>query len=260
MRSPSLATPILVTALVLSTSACSSGGGTDLVVLAASSLVDAVEELAVPSGTAVSEGGSQVLASQVESGAPADVVLLADPGIAARLHASGLADEPVPLVAGGLAVVVAARARERIHDPADLADPDLRVVLADEGVPLGTYTREGLRRLEDEGLAPEGTAAAVLEGADSLEESARTVLAKVIAEEADAAIVYRSDLVAARRGGGTVTGFDWPPAADVRAVYTAQIVTASAHRDEAAAFVDALRSREAAETWRDFGFEPDAEG
>ncbi|MGH3442710.1 MAG: molybdate ABC transporter substrate-binding protein [Nitriliruptorales bacterium] len=258
MRGPPLGTLTLLTALVLPSGACGPGDA-DLVVLVASSLSDAAEEFAAPFGAAVSEGGSQVIAAQVESGAPADVVLLADPDIAARLHASGLADEPVALVAGGLAVVVAARARDRIDDAADLADPDLRVVLADEGVPLGAYTREGLRRLEDAGLVPAGTAAAVLAGADSLEESARTVLAKVIAEEADAAIVYRSDLVAARRADRDVTGLVWPEAADVRAVYTAQIVAASEHRAEAEAFVAALRAPSASETWRDFGFDPEPE-
>lgn len=245
---------MLLAGLALSAGSCS-GDGSGLVVLVASSLTDAVEELASPVGAAVSEGGSQVLAAQVEAGAPADVVLLADPDIAARLHRSGLAGEPVPLVSGGLAVVVAARAKGRIDEPSDLADPDLRVVLADESVPLGGYTRDALRALELRGLAPTGTAEAVLAGADSLEESARTVLAKVLADEADAAIVYHSDLVAARRVDGDLGGFRWPREADVAAVYTAQIVAATTRRSEAERFLAFLRGPEAAEVWQRFGFD-----
>lgn len=256
MRSPRVVALVLLAALAAS--ACADGDDPRLVVLAASSLLDAVEELAEPTGAVVSAGGSQVLAAQVEAGAPADLLLLADPDVAARLHASDLAGDPVRLVSGGLAVVVASRARDRIHAPADLADPDLRVVLADERVPLGAYTRQALRRLEVAGLAPAGTADAVLTGADSLEDSARTVLAKVITDEADAAIVYRSDLVAARAADDAVTGFPWPPDADVRAIYTAQVVTASRHRAEAEDLLAWLRSRSALEVWQRFGFVPEA--
>lgn len=243
---------------MLSAAVLAACGGSDerVVVLAASSLTDVSADLIdVWGGQAVvSEGGTQVLAAQVRGGAPADLLLSADPAIAAALAADGLTDEPVPVATVGLAVVAAPG--RGIDGPADLADEALRVVLADEPVPLGRYTRRGLRRLEEVGTAPGGTARAVLAGADSLEDDARTVLAKVTSGEADAAIVYATDAAAARRAGADVQVVPWPPEADVAAAYTAQVVTGTPHPGAARDLLRSLRSAEAAGTWRDHGFDP----
>ncbi len=236
---------------------CASGGGDELVVLSASSLVDVTAALgaAWPDGhVLVSDAGSQVLAAQVRAGADADVLLLADPAVAGALHDEGLASEPVAVATNGLTIVVSPEASARVGDLADLARPGLRLVLADEGVPLGDYTRRALALAEEQGLLPAGGAAAVLANAVSLEDAARVVLAKVTAGEAEAAVVYATDAAAA---GEAVTTLPWPPDADVTATYTVQVVTdARAGAEEFASFVG---SREAAVTWQRFGFTlPDA--
>jgi molybdate transport system substrate-binding protein len=221
----------------------------DVHVLAAASLGPVAEDLvaAGPVPASVTAGGSQILATQVRAGAPADVLLLADPAIADGLVADGLAGAPEPVAATGLAVVT--RPDAGVESIADLADPGLRVVLADQGVPLGAYTRTGLERLEAAGLVPAGTAAAVLAGTDSLEDDASRVLAKVASGEADAAVVYATD--AARAEGLTV--LEWPTEADVTAVYTVQVVGDDARAVELAAW---LASPEARAVWRSHGFLP----
>lgn len=233
-------------AVVLAGTGCA-GTPRDTHVLAAASLGPVVEDLVErgPVPATVTAGGSQVLAAQVRAGAPVDILLLADPALADRLADEGLATRPTPIATTGLAV--ATRPDAGIEHVADLADPALRVVLADEAVPLGAYTRTALERLEAAGLAPAGTAAAVLAGADSLEDDASHVLAKVTSGEADAAVVYATD--AARADGLTV--LPWPADADVTAVYTVQVVDDGPDAADLAAW---LAGDEARAVWQAAGF------
>lgn len=223
--------------------------------LVAASLTDVAEELfdAWGGSAVVSEGGSQILAAQIRAGAPADILLSADPDIAGDLADRGLAGDPVPVARNGLAVVTTVGSG--IDGPADLARARPRVVLADSPVPLGRYTRRALRRLEELGTAPAGTARAVLDGVDSFEDDARTVLAKVTTGEADAAIVYATDAQAARRAGADVTVVPWPAVADVPITYTAQVVADAPHPAAAEDLLRFLTSPPAAEIWRRHGFE-----
>lgn len=227
-----------------------------VVILVAASLADVAADLVDAWGgdAVTSEGGSQVLATQVRAGAPADLLLSADPSIAGSLADDGFAGPPTPVARNGLAVV--ARAGSDVDAVTDLAATGLRVVLADEAVPLGGYTRQALAALERDGTAPDGFARQVLTGADSLEDDARTVLAKVSSGEADAAIVYRTDATAAERAGADVRTIAWPPEADVTATYTAQVLHDAGNPGPAQTFVTFLRSRDATEIWRSHGFVP----
>lgn len=190
---PSRRLALAVAAVIAATVGCSAPGAEPLDVLAASSLGPVLDELAgsAPVPYRVSLAGSQVLEAQVRAGAPADLVLLADPDRARSLADDGLAPAPTPLAANSLVLVV--RAGAPVDGAADLAAPALRVILADGGVPLGDATRALLADLETAGELGPGGVAAILDGADSLEDSAASVTAKLVAGEADAAIVYATD-------------------------------------------------------------------
>lgn len=246
-------------AVLLLVPACAGADDDPAVVLVAASLTDVAEDLlGAWDGSAVaSQGGSQVLAAQVRAGAPVDVLLSADPEISQQLASSGLAGRPLPVARNGLAVV--AIPGRGVDEPSDLVREELRVIVADEPVPLGRYTREALRRLEETGSAPPGMAQRVLAGADSFEDDARTVLAKVTSGEADAAIVYRTDAAAAERAGADITVIHWPEDADVTSTYTAQVIADAPHPRRAEDLVGFLTSARAADIWREHGFEPVAE-
>lgn len=242
----------VVAAVLVGWATIGTGSGSPrVVVLAASSLEDAAEALAAAwNGDAtVSSSGSQVVAQQVRAGAPADILLLADPDIARALADEGVAGAPVTLATNGLSIVVRPELAGEVSGPADLVD--LRIVLADERVPLGHYTRQALARLEESGLAEAGTADAVLDAAVSLEDSARLVLAKVAMGEADAAVVYRTDAQVGASRHGLVT-VRWPEGADVEAVYTGQVVRGAG--DGAVRFLGFLRSGPGRRVWEAFGF------
>ncbi|MBJ32183.1 MAG: molybdate-binding protein [Acidimicrobiaceae bacterium] len=165
-------------------------GPSPLRVLVASSLVDAVGELAdrwtVEAGRAVEvvPGGSNHLAAQVRDGAPADAFLSADEtllhGLREELGELGhLTDDPVlELARNHLVVARHASAPER--SPADLHDPALVLVACAPEVPCGAAT---VARFGDLPV-------------DSLEPSARATVARLLLDEADLGVVYATDVVA----------------------------------------------------------------
>lgn len=234
----------LLSALVAVVAACGSTD-TTLTVLAASSLSDAFEVIARDFEEAhpgvdvrLSAAGSQQLATQVLEGAPADVFASADHQQMLRVVAEGLAADPVVVAHNELAIAVRPGATD-LQSVEDLADPAARVVLAAPDVPAGQYARQ---LLDDLGVEVDPV---------SLEPSVRAVLAKVSLGEADAGIVYRSDLVAA---GADHTEVEIPDGATAPAEYPVAVLTDAPHPDLAAAFVDHLQGPAAQAHLRRLGF------
>lgn len=195
--------------------------GTDIsgvTVAAAASLTDAFEALG---GATFSFAGSQQLVAQVEARAPVDVVATVDTNAMDRLVQSGLVDPPLTFARNRLAIVVATGNPARIGGLADLGRSGLKVVLADPTVPAGRYTRQALDR------------AGVAVRPVSLELDVKAVARKVAAGEADAGVVYVTDVAGAAR-------VDIPDAANVVATYPVAVVRATSNRAGAQAFVDRL--------------------
>jgi molybdate transport system substrate-binding protein len=223
--------------------ACSPAGHPTLVVGAAASLSEAVAALGDAYDGAdleLSLSGSQVLVAQVREGAPLDVVLTADRETAAALTALGVvAGEPVRFAGNRLAIAVPEGNPRAISGLADLADEALTIVLAGPEVPAGRYTRLLLER------------AGLTVRVSSYEPSVRGVLTKVQLGEADAGIVYRTDLAA-----GRVTGVEIDPAINPETAYYAAALASSDRPEAAAAFIAFLLSEDAAVILSAMGFEP----
>lgn len=174
-----------------------------LTVLAASSLTDVFTVLgrryeAQHPGADVrfSFAASSELATQVVAGAPADVYAAANPDTMAQVVAAGAATgRPALLARNRLQVVVPAGNPGRVRGLADLARAELDVALCAPEVPCGAASRDLL------------AAAGVTASVDTLEPDVRAVLTKVELGEVDAALVYRSDVLAA---GEDVEGVDVP--------------------------------------------------
>jgi molybdate transport system substrate-binding protein len=218
---------VLVVALVL-TGACGSGasGGSSasdrpVRVLAAASLTEAFGELDGPS-VQFSYGGSQALARQLRDGAPADVFASADERTMDALVADGVVATPVVFATNRLEIAVQPGNPKRITGLADLARSGLAVVLADPSVPVGAYARQALDR------------AGVVVRPRSLELDVKSALAKVTSGEADAAVVYVTDV---RAAGAKAAGVPIPADDNVVARYPIAVVAGSRHRAAAQAFV-----------------------
>ncbi|MFI9205155.1 molybdate ABC transporter substrate-binding protein [Streptomyces sp. NPDC053048] len=218
---------------------------TTLTVLAAASLTDvfkqagaAYEQSHPDTRLKFSFAGSQELASQVRQGVPADALVTAD-----TKTMEGLRNEtstPTTIARNRLTIATAPGNPKRIGGLADLAEPDLKVVLAAPEVPAGRYSK---KVLDQQHIKVEPV---------SQEPNVRAVLSKVSLGEADAGIVYVTDATAARNKVATVTV---PDAQNAVAAYPAATLKGSQHAEKAADFVKWLTSEEARKLLGAAGFQ-----
>lgn len=219
----------------------------DLTVFAAASLREAFGELSRrfeqqhPGVRVELElAGSQELRVQIENGARADVFASADLRHMRALRAEKLVDAPVIFARNEPVLVAPQDGAPFLRTFADLPRAG-RVVLGDESVPIGAYSGQILAkagmRLGDRVV--------------SRELNVRQVLAKVALGEADAGIVYRSDVPAAQ---GKVRVIPIPPALNVVAQYP--VATVAGAPPLAQQFVALLLSRAGQEALARAGFLP----
>jgi molybdate transport system substrate-binding protein len=180
------------------TAAGRAGAGEELTVFAASSLTDALAEVArdfeKTTGHAVvfNLGGSNDLARQIKAGAPADVFFSADKAQMDGLQAEGLvrSSDRVDVLSNVLVIVVPTASGARLRAPRDLRRVR-RLALADpQAVPAGVYARAWL---ESVGLW-DALADRVIPTLN-----VRAALAAVESEAVDAGIVYRTDVTTSSR-------------------------------------------------------------
>ena len=234
--------------------------GRELIVFAAASLSGPFDELAAvyrerrPDVTVrLSYAGSQQLASQLQLGAAADVFASADERWMDRVRRSGLLGEPpVVFARNRLVAVIPASNPGGIEVLEDLARSGLRLVLAAEAVPAGRYSREALRRLARRPGFPRDYDRRVLANVVSEEENVKAVAAKVHLGEADAGLIYRSDVTPALASGLGV--LEIPESANVVASYPVALLARGPAPREARAFVELLLGPEGRAALAKHGF------
>lgn len=231
-------------------------GSTDantVTVFAASSLTDAFSELEASFeaehpgvNVVVSTAGSQTLRHQLERGAPAGVFASANGEHMRAVRDAGIVSESAVFTHGEMVLVVPADNPAGLERFEDLPRAS-RVVLAAPDVPAGAYARAILERAGE--LTP-GFSSRVAAKVVSNEPNVRLVLAKVELGEADAALVYRSDVTASR----DVRVFEVPDALGSRAAYHIGVVESGAGPDWSARFVAHVRSDAGQDTLHRHGF------
>lgn len=236
---------LAATLLVLAGCATAPAGepGAPLTVFAAASLTDAFTDLGdrftAETGTPVqfNFAGSNQLANQIAQGAPADIFAAADEAQMAAAIETGRIDPgaPVPFATNRLAAIIAADQAATITAIGDLSRPGVLLVLAAPDVPAGHYARAFLDKAAADPAYGPSFRAGVLANVVSHEANVRAVLTKVALGEADAGIVYRSDL--AGDDGARVVRLDIPDALNVSAVYPLAALNDSGRAAQAAAFV-----------------------
>jgi molybdate transport system substrate-binding protein len=221
-----------------------------LTVFAAASLTEAFRDLghayeAKHPGVTVrmSFAGSQQLAVQIEHGAPADVFASADRRWMDYARKKGLVAGDAPVFARNRLVVIVPRTNPaRIRRLEDLARPGIKLVVAADAVPAGRYTRAMLAKLAATPGFPAGFERKALANVVSEEENVRSVVSKVQLGEADAGVVYRSDVTP---GAATyVTEVPISDAAGVVAEYPIAAVKASPNAAAVREFIALVTSDE----------------
>lgn len=237
-------------------------GPATLTVFAAASLTDAFEAVApafeetYPGVDVVfSFGGSSTLAAQILEGAPADVFASANFEQMQRLADAGMLAGQVEIFAHNRLVLIAPHDNPAgIETVGDLARDNLKLVLAAPAVPVRVYTEQMLEAAAAQPEFGDDFYARVLANIVSEEENVRRVAAKVALGEADAGIVYASDVTADLAGQLAV--FPIPDAINVVADYPVAALARTAHPDEARAFVDFMLSPDAQSILRQSGLIP----
>jgi len=229
-------------------------------VFAASSLTDAFRDAAAEFEAknlgvriVLNFDGSQRLRTQLEHGARADLFASADWQQMDILVGAGLVNgEPVNFTANRLVVVVFPGFK---RDPtlADLTDPGSKVLIAQETVPVGLYSRVMLANLQGDPAFAGDYADQVLANVVSEEANVRNVAQKVALGEADAGIVYQTDAVAPGISQDILV-LPIPEPLNVIAAYPIANLRDSTQQDLARGFIEYLMSEEGQQVLRDHGF------
>ncbi|MFL5909424.1 MAG: molybdate ABC transporter substrate-binding protein [Gaiellaceae bacterium] len=211
-----------------------------LTIFAAASLTNVFPQIAPHEHYSFS--GSNMLAAQIQQGAPADVFASANTKLPEQLYDQGLVERPVVFTRNELILIVPKSNPARIHSVFDLRKPGVKLVVGAAGVPVGDYTRVVLHNLALDD---------VLANVVSQETDVREVLTKVALGEADAGFVYVTDARTVRGQVATI-GIRWSAQPIVR--YAVAVVKRSRHLAAARAFVRALIAPGAQRKLRTAGF------
>jgi molybdate transport system substrate-binding protein len=187
--------------------------------------------------------GSQQLATQLEQGAMADLFATADERWMAYAKERGLlSGEPALFARNRLVVIVPKTYPARLRRLQDLARGGVKLVMGADAVPAGHYARTMLWNLSREPGFGGDFASLALRNVVSEEENVKSVVGKVQLGEADAGIVYRSDVTPAV--ARFIRVFEIPQNANVLASYPIALLRESKQPDAASAFVALVLSSE----------------
>ena len=221
----------------------------ELTISAAASLTGAFTELAkqfgkVNKGVKVrfNFGSSATLVSQIQSGAPSDVVASADLSSIEKLVVSGnVVIAPKVFARNSMAIAVKPGNPKSVRTIRDLASLSF-IALCGKTVPCGVYATSVLNRagvVLDESKVTRGI-------------DVKATLSAVANGDADAALVYKTDVLAAKK---TVVGIDIPNAQNVKTMYGIAPLRGSKNLATAKAFINFVLSQQGLQILKSFGFE-----
>ncbi|MEU6280216.1 molybdate ABC transporter substrate-binding protein [Streptomyces sp. NPDC047028] len=185
-------------------------------------------------------GGSDTLAASITGGAPADVFASASPKTMKIVTDKGdAAGTPATFVRNQLEIATLPGNPAKISSLKDLDKPGLKVVLCDKSVPCGAAAQKALAASNLK-LTPV-----------SYEQDVKSALNKVELKEADAAVVYKTDVHAA---GDKVQGVEFPESAKAINAYPIALLKNAPDAPAAKAFIALVRSPEGQKVLSQAGF------
>lgn len=200
--------------------------------------------------------GSQALRTRVEQGANPDIFVSASTKHIKALQDGGFMDNDTvtPFLGNSLALVVPVDNPANITGLADLANPGVKLVIGTKDVPFGDYTRQMLEKMAADPEYGEAYRDAVMANVITEETAVSNVMPKLILGEADAAIVYKSDVLKGDRD--KLKRLDIPSEYNVMATYPLGILAESSHRAEAESFIAFVRGPDGSAILEEYGFDP----
>jgi molybdate transport system substrate-binding protein len=231
-----------------------------ITVFAAASLTDAFNEIgsafkADNPGTSVTFqfGGSSGLRTQLEQGARADIFASADTVQMGLAKDKGIVgDDGRIFVQNSLVVITPSGGTPRVTKLADLGNSGIKLVLANASVPVGNYARQVFGNMETDPAYGAGFSDKVLANLVSEESDVKAVVAKVQLGEADAGVVYGTDVTASV--APQLKTIAIPTALNVVAQYPIAITEDAANVDLAQAFISYVLSAKGQSILKKYGF------
>lgn len=232
-----------------------------LTVFAAASLTESFSELgkqfeaAHPGAKVVFNfAGSQQLRAQLEQGAQADVFASANTkemnaAIASSLIISGTQQT---FARNRLVVIFPRDNPGKIETLADLARPGLKLVVADRAVPVGQYTLDMLAKMSRDPAYGAGFSEEVQANVVSRENDVKAVVSKIRLGEADAGVVYSTDVTVA--AAHDVTPLQVPDEFNQIATYPIVALAAAPQPDLAQQFIELVLSDAGQQLLSRYGF------
>src|SRR4051794_31041563 len=196
--------------------------GPRLDVAAATSLKTALDAAAPQFDDAtvrLSFAGSDQLAAQIRAGARPDVFAAANTKLPRALAAEGLVEKPVEFAANELVLAVP-RGDSKVTSIDDLAAPGVDIAIGAAAVPVGSYTRKVLSRLDP------ATRRRILANVRSAEPDVGGIVGKLSQGAVDAGFVYVTDV---RAANGRLRAIRLPAALRPRVVYGASVGRGTDH-------------------------------
>lgn len=185
-------------------------------------------------------GGSDTLAASITGGAPADVFAAASPKTMKIVTAKGdVVGTPATFVRNQLEIATLPGNPDKVASLKDLTKSSLKVVLCDKTVPCGAAAQKALDASKLK-LTPV-----------SYEQDVKSALNKVVLKEADAAVVYKTDVKAA---GSKVQGVEFPESADALNDYPITLLKDAPDAEAAKAFIALVQSAEGRQVLTGAGF------
>ncbi|MER5440491.1 molybdate ABC transporter substrate-binding protein [Streptomyces sp. NPDC002790] len=185
-------------------------------------------------------GGSDSLAAGITGGAPADVFAAASPKTMKTVTDAGDADgEPSTFVRNQLEIATLPGNPHKVSSLKDLTKPGQKVVLCAKEVPCGAAAQTAL------------TASKLKLTPVSYEQDVKSALTKVELKEADAAVVYKTDVHAA---GDKVEGVEFPESKDAINAYPIAPLKKAPNAAAAKAFIELVKSADGQKALTDAGF------
>jgi molybdate transport system substrate-binding protein len=253
---------VVISVLVLATSACYAQESKEITVFTAASLTGAFTEIGqmYKNETNISVvfnfDGSQVLRTQIENGAYADIFVSANAKQMNLMKNDGfMNNSSITVFTKTKPVIIVPKDNPgKIQNISDLSKPGIKIVIGTKDVPIGDYTLQILAKLANDSIYGPEFRKLVMENVVSNETNVNYITSKVALGEADAGFAYKSDIT--KDLSSKITKIEIPDKYNVIATYPMGILKQSKYTPQAQEFINLVESDKGTAILEKYGFEP----
>lgn len=255
---------VVIAALVLSTTVglCAEQQPKELTVFCAASLTGAFGEIGqmykneTNINVVFNFDGSQVLRTQIENGAYADIFVSANAKQMNLMKNEGfMNNSSITVFTKTKPIIIVPKDNPaKIQNVSDLAKPGIKIVIGTKDVPIGDYTLQILAKLANDSIYGSEFRKKVMANVVSNETNVNYVTSKVALGEADAGIAYKSDIT--KDMAAKITKIEIPDKSNVIAEYPMGILKQSKYPVQSQEFMNLVESDKGMAVLEKYGFEP----